>query len=42
MLDKNILQSSSSWPFVLKKLLKDRKKLIQTKKKVIFSDGLWT
>ena len=40
MLDKNILQSSSSWPFVeIRKLLKDRKKLIQTKKKVIFQTG---
>ena len=37
MLDKNLLQSTSSWPFVeIRKLLKDRKDQINKKKKIIF------
>ena len=40
MLDKNLLQSTSSWPFVeIRKLLKDRKDQINKKKKIIFQTG---
>ena len=40
MLDNNVIQSASAWPFVeIRKLLKDRKRLIQTKKKIIFQTG---
>ena len=40
MLDSNLIQSTSSWPFVeIRKLLKDRKELIADKKKVIFQTG---
>jgi lysyl-tRNA synthetase class 1 len=40
MLDSNLIQSTSSWPFVeIRKLLKDRKDLIADKKKVIFQTG---
>ena len=35
MLDNNIIQSTSSWPFVeIRKLLKDRKNLIKAKNKI--------
>ena len=37
MLDNNIIQSTSSWPFVeVRKLLKDRKAIISKKKKLLF------
>ena len=37
MLDNNLIQSTSSWPFVeVRKLLKDRKELIKKKKKLLF------
>ena len=37
MLDNKLIQSTSSWPFVeVRKLLKDREKLINSKKKIIF------
>ncbi len=40
MLDVNIIQSTSSWPFVeIRKLLKDRKDLIKSKNKIIFQTG---
>ena len=40
MLDNNLIQSTSSWPFVeIRKLLKDRKELIKSKKKIIFQTG---
>ena len=40
MLDNNLIQSTSSWPFVeIRKLLKDRKDLIKTKNKIIFQTG---
>ncbi len=40
MLDNNLIQSTSSWPFAeIRKLLKDRKDLITAKKKVIFQTG---
>ena len=40
MLDKNLILSSSSWPFVeIRKLLKDRKELIKDKNKIIFQTG---
>ena len=40
MLDVNLIQSTSSWPFVeIRKLLKDRKDLIKTKNKIIFQTG---
>ena len=33
MLDNNLIQSTSSWPFVeIRKLLKDRKDIIKKKK----------
>ena len=36
MLDNNLIQSTSSWPFVeIRKLLKDRKDIIKSKK-IIF------
>ncbi len=39
MLDSNLIQSTSSWPFVeIRKLLKDRKDLIADKKKSNFSN----
>ena len=35
MLDKNLIQSTSSWPFVeIRKLLKDRKDIIKAKNKI--------
>ena len=37
MLDNNIIQSTSSWPFVeVRKLLKDRKDIIKKKIKLLF------
>ena len=40
MLDKDLIQSTSSWPFVeIRKLLKNRKDLIKEKKKIIFQTG---
>jgi lysyl-tRNA synthetase class 1 len=40
MLDVNLIQSTSSWPFVeIRKLLKDRKDLIKSKNKIIFQTG---
>ena len=40
MLDNNLIQSTSSWPFVeIRKLLKDRKELIKAKNKITFQTG---
>ena len=40
MLDKDLIQSTSSWPFVeIRKLLKDRKEIINKKNKIIFQTG---
>ena len=40
MLDNILIQSTSSWPFVeVRKLLKDRKELIEKKNKIIFQTG---
>ncbi len=40
MLDNNVIQSISAWPFVeTRKLLKERKNLIGSKKKIIFQTG---
>jgi len=40
MLDANLIQSTSSWPFVeIRKLLKDRKDLIKSKNKITFQTG---
>ena len=40
MLDKNLIQSTSSWPFVeIRKLLKDRKEIINKKNKITFQTG---
>ena len=40
MLDNNIIQSTSSWPFVeIRKLLKDRKDIIKGKNKITFQTG---
>ena len=40
MLDIDLIQSTSSWPFVeIRKLLKDRKNLIQSRKKIVFQTG---
>jgi len=40
MLDKDLIQSTSSWPFVeIRKLLKDRKDLIKSKGKIVFQTG---
>ena len=40
MLDKNLIQSTSSWPFVeIRKLLKDRKDIIKKKSKITFQTG---
>ena len=40
MLDENLIQSTSSWPFVeVRKLLKDRKELIKKKSKITFQTG---
>ena len=40
MLDNNLIQSTSSWPFVeVRKLLKDRKDIIKKKNKITFQTG---
>ena len=40
MLDKDLIQSTSSWPFVeVRKLLKDRKEIIGKKNKITFQTG---
>ena len=40
MLDNNLIQSTSSWPFVeIRKLLKDRKELIKKRNKITFQTG---
>ncbi len=40
MLDNNLIQSTSSWPFVeIRKLLKDRKDIIKKKDKITFQTG---
>jgi len=40
MLDKDLIQSTSSWPFVeIRKLLKERKDLIKAKGKIVFQTG---
>ena len=40
MLDKDLIQSTSSWPFVeIRKLLKERKDLIKTKGRIVFQTG---
>ncbi len=40
MLDNNLIQSTSSWPFVeIRKLLKDRKDIIKGRKKITFQTG---
>ena len=40
MLDKDIIQSTSSWPFVeIRRLLKDRRELIKAKNKITFQTG---
>ena len=40
MLDNNLIQTTSSWPFVeIRKLLKDRKDIIKKKRKIIFQTG---
>ena len=37
MLDNNLIQTTSSWPFVeIRKLLKDRKDIIKSKKRSLF------
>ncbi len=40
MLDNNLIQSTSSWPFVeIRKLLKERKEIIKKKSKITFQTG---
>ena len=40
MLDNNLIQSTSSWPFMeVRKLLKDRKEIINKKNKITFQTG---
>ena len=40
MLNNDLIQSTSSWPFVeIRKLLKDRKDIINKKGKIIFQTG---
>ncbi len=40
MLDNNLIQSVSAWPFVeIRNLLRERKDLIKSKKKIIFQTG---
>ena len=40
MLNTNLIQSTSSWPFVeIRRLLKDRKDIIKAKKQIIFQTG---
>ena len=39
MLDNNLIQSTSSWPFVeVRKLLKDRKDIIKKNNKITFEN----
>ena len=41
MLTSELIQSTSSWPFVeIRKLLKDRKEIIKKKNKIIFAGNL--
>ena len=41
MLDNNLIQSTTSWPFVeVRKLLKDRKELIKKRIKLLFKLGM--
>ena len=41
MLDNDLIQSTSSWPFVeVRKLLKDRKNLINKKIKLLFKQDM--
>ena len=40
MLDNNVIQSISAWPFVeIRKLIKDRKDIIKSNNKIIFQTG---
>ena len=40
MFDHNLIQSTSSWPFVeIRKLLKERKDIIKSKNKITFQTG---
>ena len=40
MLDNNVIQSASAWPFVeVRKLLNERKNIIKKKKKITFQTG---
>ena len=40
MLDNNVIQSVSAWPFVeIRNLLKERKDLIKSKNKITFQTG---
>ena len=40
MLDNDLIQSTSSWPFVeIRKLLKERKEIIKKKNKITFQTG---
>ena len=40
MLESDLIQTTSSWPFVeIRKLLKDRKEILNNKKKIIFQTG---
>ena len=40
MLDNNLIQTTSSWPFAeIRKFLKDRKEIIKNNKKIIFQTG---
>ena len=40
MLDNDLIQSTSSWPFVeVRKLLKERKEVIKQKNKITFQTG---
>ena len=40
MFDNNLIQSTSSWPFVeVRKLLKDRSEIIKKKGKISFQTG---
>ena len=44
MLESDLIQSTSSWPFVeIRKLLKDRKEILNNKKKIIteVEGGRW-
>ena len=41
MLNNNLIQSTSSWPFVeIRKLLKDRKEIIKKKIKSLFKQDM--